>query len=81
MIPDVCDEVHGVNDCAKLSATASDLTQRVTVVARGQWISLNKTEGPSYPAGLSPAQARYIAQKLYRCAAIVEARRKAGGQP
>jgi hypothetical protein len=77
MIPDVCDEVHGVNDAHKLDSALGPMTQRVIVTTDGLWIRLAKSE--NNPAGLSPAQARYLAQKLNRLATIVDARRKAAG--
>jgi len=71
---DDCDEVHGMNDASTKVAGEYRGRQRVTVVADGDWVQLNKGEGAIYPAGLTPAQARYLARKLYRCARLVEQR-------
>jgi hypothetical protein len=75
MTTDVCNEVHGLNDAKVLSAAGYSGAQTVTVAADGLWVRLNKTESPTYPAGMTPSQARYLADKLYRCADLVEQRR------
>jgi hypothetical protein len=74
---DVCNEIHGMNDAMVLRADGYSPSQSVLVSADGLWIRLNKTEGSAFPAGLTPVQARYLATKLRRCAALVERRRSA----
>ena len=81
MIPDWCDEVHGVNDARKWGAADTSGTQRVVVVANGLWVTINKTEGNGFPAAMSPEQARYLARQIYRCARLVEQRRTAAERP
>jgi len=72
---DVCDEVHGMRNVRKMASAEGGAVQYVTVAADGLWIRLNKSEGTAFPAGLTPAEARYLASKLYRCARLVEQRR------
>lgn len=71
---DDCNEIHGMNDARRLTPSGYEASQRVTVEADGVWVRLNKSESPSYPAGLTPNQARYLARKLYRCARLCEQR-------
>lgn len=72
MIRDDGNEMAGMKDARKLNATGN-LTQRVTVTARRTCVELD-IEYSTYPAGLTPAQARFFARKLYRMARLVEQR-------
>lgn len=72
MIRDDCNEVHGMDDAAMIGGHRGDRT-RVLVTAQSEIVKLN-VAGYTYSAGLNPAQARYLARKLYRCARLVEQR-------
>jgi hypothetical protein len=75
-IRDVCFEVHGIACAMTKSATGVGGNQRVTIIADGDFVMLNKSEGTGFPAAMNPDQARYLATKLYRCARLVEQRRR-----
>lgn len=65
-------EIHGVLHATRQSAGGYSGEQRVTVSNDGAIVRLAMGTS-SYPAGLTPQQARYLAAKLYRIARLAEA--------
>lgn len=65
-------EKHGIADAIKCSVGMND-RQSVVVTDRDGYVDLN-IGGMTYPAGLSPEQARFIAKCLTDSAARVEKR-------
>lgn len=73
MIRDDGNEIAGMMDVEKLGGMRGQ-TQAITVAARGASVIIALSEC-TYDAGLDPAQARFLARKLYRMARLAEQRR------
>lgn len=67
-------EIHGVARAWKVSVAGHASTQNVTAEDAESWVRLSM-DTSSYPADLTPDQARHLASKLYRLARIIEARK------
>lgn len=68
-------EVHGVLRATKLSTGGYGGSQQVTVAQDGDYVRLSM-DTSSFPAGLTPDEARHLARALHRLARRVE---EAGG--
>lgn len=66
------DEMAGMMNARKLGY-GSSVTQPVSVAVSGGYVVLD-IGNMSYPAGLTVAQARFLARKLYRMAGLLEQR-------
>lgn len=65
------DEVVGMMNARRCGSSGQE--QLVTVGVRGTEVRIILSDG-GYPAGLTPAQARFIARALYRMARLAEHR-------
>lgn len=73
MIRDDGDEASGMMNARVCRNASGAQEQSVIVYARGDEVRISLSEG-LYPAGLTPAQARFIARALYRMARLAEHR-------
>lgn len=64
-------QINGLADCNKIQSGPEIGRYSVTVEDGVQWVELS-IGGMTYPAGLTPDRARYIAQQLIDSAGRVE---------
>jgi len=64
-------EIHGVADCEKVQ-TANEKGRYPVEVTDGYGLVILNVGGQTYPAGLTPDRARYIARMLTASAGRVE---------
>lgn len=67
------DEMAGMMNARRCGGARYGDEQALTVCVRGVEVQIMLSEG-SYPAGLTPVQARFIARALYRMARLAEQR-------
>lgn len=74
-------QTHGVRRVRKVTAggVSDDPGQQITIADAGEFVRL-VTSDSSYPAELTPAEARMLAQRLVGSANRADARRKARGE-
>lgn len=72
--PTHVNEIHGVADAMRMQ-TGPEPTHKVTVTDGSRLTILNISDA-TYPAGLSPARARFIARALVASADRIEKRLK-----
>lgn len=65
-------EIHGVADCEKIQ-TVNEGNYKVTVTDGNSFVILNIADA-TYPAGLTPDRARYVAECLVKSALRIDAK-------
>lgn len=72
-------QINGLADCEKIHTANEKGRYRVTVTD-GVGLVILDIDGCTYPAGLTPDRARYIAEQLVKSAKRIEATAPAASQ-